>query len=263
MALAPAEPIGTSRPPSLCGHRPRSRAAGTGSRRCAAAAHGRGQRRRVSVATPGRGRAGHGGRDEPALVHTRRGRPSRFGRGSPYSRVPSSGSTIHTRSAWSTPESSRLLGEDGIVGPFAGEHADDPARAPRRSPIARRRWGCASRSSSSLRNSTRQLTGPGSDRGGAPMVRRRRRHQRRTLAAAECGGDRATRSGVGGCRPPISRCCWCSWRSAAGPITPGSDGAGFVRRAVAVRGGPRRRAGSSPAWRRRRSPGGDRCPHGS
>ena len=44
-----------------------------------------------------------------------------------------------------------------------------------------------------------QLTGSGGDRGRAPMVRRRRRHQRRTLAAAECNGDRTTRAGVGGC----------------------------------------------------------------
>ena len=34
-----------------------------------------------------------------------------------------------------------------------------------------------------------QLTGSGSDRGRAPMVRRRRRHQRRTIVAAECSGD--------------------------------------------------------------------------
>ena len=83
------------------------------------------------------------------------------------------------------------------------------------------------------------LTGPGGDRGGTPMVRRRRRHQRRTLAAAECSGDRSTRSGVGGCR-----------RRSRGAVGVRGDRTPdpslrerrrrLRRRAVAVRGGPRR-----------------------
>ena len=131
--------------------------------------------------------------------------------------------------------------------PRARRRRDGRGRARRRcsrathwSPMARRRRGCASRSSSMLAQLDEQLTGTGGDCGRAPMVRRRRRHQRRTIAAAECSGDRTTRTRVGGCRrrsrgaagvrgdrPPDP-----SLRERRRRLPPG---------AVAVRGGARRR----------------------